>query len=103
MITEKRYKNALKIVEEYRKQERVKNRNFEGITLETPLRDIRDRISVRLADVIFGSYYPFMNERLVDLTKITKKEISRYYQVGNSTVEEFIALMDAAGHTVLDS
>jgi hypothetical protein len=106
MITEKKYKKALSVIKEYEKQQTQlkKEKIFQQeITLESVARELwlDNIISYRLFNRVFCSGYFTGNRPLSEFTSLTKVEVSKYSGIGKTTVEEFINIMAAAGHTVL--
>ena len=106
MITEKKYKKALSVIKEYEEQQAQlkKEKIFaQEITLDSIARDLWREciISHRLFIRIFCSTSYTGNKPLSEFTSLTKAEISKYHNVGKTTIEEFINLMASAGHTVL--
>ena len=107
MVTERSYKHALKVIKAYEEQQ--KNLKFEklkelGITLDTCILDLTEHISVRLFSALYDKHFYSWwerNQKLSDFITVTEKEISKWYNVGKGTVEEFKNLMAIAGHTVL--
>lgn len=107
MVTERSYKNALKVIKAYEEQQ--KNLKFEkfkelNLTLDTNLIDLAEYISTNLFHALHEpNYCVWYNEhqKLSYFTDITKENFLRYHNVGKKTVEEFVNLMAIAGHTVL--
>lgn len=112
MITERKYKNALAVIEQYKEQqenlkrEKIKDHN---ISLSTELWDLYDNklISTKLLSALH-SYHKsnvFVHEAhlpctLQYFTGINQYGFSRWYGVGKKTVDEFVDLMHGAGHVV---
>jgi hypothetical protein len=111
MVSERSYKHALKIIEQY-KQEQIelqKDRlSTAEITLSTTLKELYSKklVSSKLAAVLYDY---FKNNYVVErgesptleiFTDINEYSFSKWYQVGKKTVDEFVALMAAAGYTV---
>lgn len=106
MITEKKYQKALCIIKEYEaqqallKKEKILQRD---ITLESIARDLwtDNVISFRLFNRVFCSTHFRGVRPLSEFTTLTKAELSKYHGIGKTTIEEFVNIMAAAGHTVL--
>lgn len=107
MITEIKYRNALKVIKAY--EEQTKNQKFEkikelGITLDTEIENLSSHISTKLYSVLYDRSFYRWNERpqkLSDFTNLTKAELSKWRNIGKKSVDEFVNLMAIAGHTVL--
>ena len=113
MVTERSYKHALAVIEQYNKeQEESKETNLKnaGITLHDDIYDLYSKrlISSKLT-LNLRQIWKWENEWRDDpkdfilnfFTDLTKKEFSKYRCVGKKTVDEFVKLMAIAKHTVL--
>jgi len=113
MVTERSYKHALAVIEQYNKeQEESKKVNLKnaGITLDDDIYELYSKglISSKLT-LNLRQVWKWENEWkdnpkdfiLNFFTDLTKKEFSTYRCVGKKTVDEFVKLMDIANHTVL--
>lgn len=111
MITERKYKNALAVVEQYRLQQselqKNKLRNAD-ITLSTTLDELYDKelITSRLAGILrsFHKCYVLVGDNkpptLEFFTGINITGIQCWRGIGKKTLNEFKDLMAAAGHRV---
>jgi len=111
MITERKYKNALAVVEQYRLQQselqRAKLSNAD-ITLSTTLEEVYDKklITSKLAHVLltYHKHYVLVGDNnpptLEFFTGINVTGIQCWSGVGKKTLKEFIDLMAAVGHAV---
>jgi hypothetical protein len=113
MVTERRYKNALVVIEQYKKeQEELRQLSLqkEGITLDADIHELNSKGLV--SDSLTYKLYQLWNwERAWNsnpkdftlnlFTDLTNTEFSNHRGVGKKTLDEFIKLMAAAGHTVL--
>ena len=110
MISEKRYKIALAVVEQYKKeQEELRQINLqnEGITLDDNIHQLCSRglISPKLTTILYyiygwRSWNDIRQFNLRFFTDQTISEFQHYRGIGKKTLAEFIQLMDAAGHKV---
>ena len=113
MVTERSYKHALAVIEQYNKeQEESKKVNLKnaGITLDDDIYELYSKglISSKLT-LNLRQIWKWENEWkdnpkdfiLNFFTDLTKTEFSTYRCVGKKTVDEFVKLMDIANHTVL--
>jgi len=113
MVTERSYKHALAVIEQYNKeQEELKKVNLKnaGITLDDDIYELYSKglISSKLT-LNLRQVWKWENEWkdnpkdfiLNFFTDLTKTEFSKYRCVGKKTVDEFVKLMDIANHTVL--
>ena len=113
MVTERSYKHALAVIEQYNKeQEKSKEANLKnaGITLDNDIYDLYSKglISSKLT-LNLRQVWKWENEWKNDpkdfilnsFTDLTKTEFSTYRGVGKKTVDEFVKLMAIAEHTVL--
>lgn len=113
MVTERSYKHALAVIEQYNKeQEELKEVNLKnaGITLDDEIYGlnskglISDKLTLNLRQV-----WKWENEWRDDpkdfilnfFTNLTKTEFSIHRGIGKKTLDEFVQLMGAAGHIVL--
>ena len=113
MVTERRYKNALVVIEQYKKeQEELRQINLqkEGITLDDDIYELNSKglISDKLTHTLYQlwSWERAWNSGPKDFilnlfTDLTNTEFSNHRGVGKKTLDEFIKLMGAAGHIVL--
>lgn len=113
MVTERSYKHALAVIEQYNKeQEESKEANLKnaGITLDDDIHELNSKglISHKLT-LNLRQVWKWENEWKNDpkdfilnsFTDLTKTDFSTYRGVGKKTVDEFVQLMSAAGHIVL--
>ncbi len=112
MITERKYKNALAVIEQYNKeQEQLQKEKLEShnINLSTELWYLYDNklISNKLLNRLYEYHKSnvYMHEAhlpctLSYFTKINQYGFSHWYGVGKKTVQEFVNLMAEAGHIV---
>jgi hypothetical protein len=111
MVSERSYKHALKVIEQYKKEqiELQKDRlSTAEITLSTTLKELHSKklVSNKLAAALYNYFkYNYVIERgespkLEIFTDINEYSFGKWNQVGKKTVDEFIALMAAAGHAV---
>ena len=113
MVTERSYKHALAVIEQYNKeQEESKELNLKnaGITLDDDIYELYSKglISSKLT-LNLRQVWKWENEWKNDpkdfilnsFTDLTKTEFSTYRGVGKKTVDEFVKLMAIAEHTVL--
>lgn len=113
MVTERSYKHALAVIEQYNKeQEESKEVNLKnaGITLDDDIYELYSKglISSKLT-LNLRQVWKWENEWrdnpkdfiLNFFTDLTKTEFSKHRGVGKKTVDEFVKLMAIANHTVL--
>jgi hypothetical protein len=111
MITERKYKNALAVVEQYRQQQSELQKDKlsnADITLSTTLKEVYDRklITNKLAGVLRTYHKCFVlvgddnPPTLEFFTSIRVTGIQCWPGVGKKTLKEFIDLMAAVGHKV---
>lgn len=111
MITERKYKNALAVVEQYRLQQSELQKNKlsnADITLSTTLDEVYDKklITSKLAGVLrtYHRYYVLVGHNkpptLEFFTGINVTGIQCWSGVGKKTLREFIDLMAVVGHRV---
>jgi hypothetical protein len=110
MVTERRYKNALAVVEQYKKeQEELKQINLqnENITLDDNIHELCSRglVGPKLTSILYyiWGWRDWNDIRVFSLrffTDQTVSEFQHYRGIGKKTLAEFIQLMDAAGHKV---
>lgn len=112
MVTERSYKHALAVIEQYNKeQEESKEANLKnaGITLDDDIHELNSKglISHKLTLILYrewGWSRAWNSKERFTLSLFTDLTINGFSQhrgVGKKTVDEFIKVMAAAGHTVL--
>jgi len=112
MITERKYKNALAIVEQYKKEQELfkldKIKSF-NVSLSSELYDLYQEglISSKLMSFLYQYYKSYVLVQDIDkpltlefFTGINQYGFSNWYGVGKKTLDEFINIMAAAGHIV---
>lgn len=111
MMTERKYKNALAVVEQYRQQksELQKDKLINAdLTLSTTLQEVYDKklITNKLAGILrtYHKYHVLVGDNkpptLEFFTGIHVTGMQCWGGVGKKTLREFIDLMAAVGHKV---
>jgi hypothetical protein len=113
MITERSYKHALAVIEQYNKeQEESKEVNLKnaGITLDDDIYELYSKglvsskltLSLRQIWKWENSWKDAPEDFILNcFTDLTETDFSKHRGVGKKTVDEFVKLMGATGHTVL--
>ena len=113
MVTERSYKHALAVIEQYNKeQEKSKEANLKnaGITLHDDIYDlyskrlISSKLTLNLRQIWQweNAWKDYPEDFILNFfTDLTKTEFSKHRCIGKKTVDEFVKLMAIAGHTVL--
>jgi hypothetical protein len=112
MVTERSYKHALAVIEQYNKeQEESKEVNLKNanIILDDDIHELYSKglISNKLTLILYRiwGWSKAWNSKdrftLSLFTDLTIKGFSKHRGVGKKTLDEFIKLMGAAGHNVV--
>lgn len=111
MVTERSYKHALAVIEQYKKeQEELKQINLqnENISLDDDIHRLCSKglVSPKLTMILYQiwgwrSWNDIRNFSLRFFIDLTQSEFNSHRGVGKKTLAEFVKLMDAAGHKVI--
>jgi len=106
MITKRQYENALRVIREYEQHKKLEvwdSFKSQGLTLDTNLFDIKG-ISPKLGIALINyrqwtettaNYH--MPTTLSWFVDLSAEEFSKHRGIGKKTVDEYVALMNAAG------
>ena len=114
-ISERKYKNALNVVNQYRAQQKELEKNKvkeSGITLATTLKELKEsniisrKLYYRLEESYKWDYAYSINDTPLEpyigfFIGTTKEDVLKWRGVGNTMLTEFVTLMAAAGHEVV--
>jgi hypothetical protein len=114
-ISERKYKNALAVINQYKAQQKELEKNKvkeSGITLATTLKELKDnnlispKLYRTLEEIYKWDYAYSINDTPLEpyigfFIETKYEDISKWRGIGKTMRDEFVSLMAAAGHEVV--